>query len=142
MKPIITACSHEVELFSVRTKNKIVRNLINILKPRIEDFDAIAITGYSSSMISPIIAYKLKKNIVLVRKESEERISSYQTEGIHNQRCIFIDDCIATGDTFMRINKGLKLIKCTLVGFILYNDGGYMNGQLYKKIPSWGNATI
>ena len=136
IKSKISACSHEVELFDTKTRTKIVKTLLKILKPRIEEFDAIAISGYSMAMISPILADKLKKNIVLVRKPSEDRISSYRAEGIHYQRCIIIDDLICSGFTFIRIIDGLKEIHCTTIGFVLYNDS--MTRHQYKDIPCWG----
>jgi len=132
----ITVCSHEAELFTTKTRTEIVKTLIKILKPRKKEFDAIAISGYSMAMISPIVADKLKKNIVLVRKPSELRISSYEVEGLHNQRCIIIDDLICTGNTFRRVLDGLKKIDCTPVGFVVYNTSSSNDQE--SGVPCWG----
>ena len=132
----ITVCFHEAELFTTKTRTEIVKTLIKILNPRKKEFDAIAISGYSMAMISPIVADKLKKNLVLVRKPSELRISSYGVEGLHNQRCIIIDDLICTGNTFRRVLDGLKKIDCTPVGFVVYNTSSSNNKE--SGVPCWG----
>lgn len=116
----MTACSHEKQLFDVKERDVLVNTAVEILKTWSDEFDAIAISGYSSAMIVPIIANALKKNIVLVRKASESRYSSYETEGIHGQRVLFFDDLVATGSTARRITDGLKTIYCKMVGYYLY----------------------
>lgn len=116
----MTACSHEKQLFDVKERDVLVNTAVEILKTWSDEFDAIAISGYSSAMIVPIIANALKKNIVLVRKASESRYSSYETEGIHGQRVLFFDDLVSTGTTARRITDGLKTIDCKMVGYYLY----------------------
>lgn len=120
-KPV-TACGHEEKIFQIHTRDKIVKRAVDVLQTWSKHFDAIAISGYSSAMVVPIIADKLKKNIVLVRKPSEVRNSDYNVEGEHNQRVLFFDDLISTGDTIRRIHDGLKLIKCKMVGLYLYES--------------------
>lgn len=119
-EPSITACSHEEQLFQKEKRDKIVRDLVKQLTPHIDKFDAIAVSGYSMALIGPIIADRLNKNIVLVRKDSEDRRSGHIVEGIHNQRCIFIDDLIDYGKTFDRVWTNVQSIGCTVVGYILY----------------------
>lgn len=118
----LTACGHEKVVFTVKTRNAMIRHAVSILKTWSKDFDAIAMSGYSSAMVAPIIAHKLKKNLVLVRKESETRFSNHKVEGQHGQRVLFLDDLVDSGNTFRRIKAGVESIDCRLVGTYLYNS--------------------
>lgn len=122
--PVVTSCGHERKLFQVDTFKEALDFLLASVTPYEQDFDAIAVSGYSSAMIVPALALKLNKNSVLVRKDSEERNSSYKTEGVHNQRVLFVDDLVSTGDTFERVYKGLQRIGCKIVGYALYENRG------------------
>ena len=132
------ASTHMEYAFLYASRNIIIEKIIKALTPKIKKFDSIVVSGYSMALIGSIVAHTLKKNIVLVRKPSEDRISSYRAEGIHYQRCIIIDDLICSGFTFIRIIDGLKEIHCTTIGFMLYNDS--TNRHQYKDIPCWGNV--
>lgn len=136
----MTACSHEKQLFDVKERDVLVNIAVEILKTWSDDFDAIAISGYSSAMIVPIIANALKKNIVLVRKTSESRYSSYDTEGIHGQRVLFFDDLVSSGTTARRITDGLKTIGCKMVGFYLYKIPHAP--ELYSIMPDAVNMML
>lgn len=115
-------CSHLRGLFEPDDRNKIVDYLFNYLIQRTNEFDAIIVSGYSMSLVAPIIAYKLDKNIVLVRKEDEDCHSSYLVEGVRDQRCIIIDDLIASGDTVRYcIKQAESYLDCKVVGIILYD---------------------
>jgi len=120
----LTACRHERVIFTVKSRNRLVKEAVEILKTWTKDFDAIAVSGYSSALVVPIIAHKLKKNIVLVRKTSETRFSNHNVEGQHGQRVLFFDDLIDSGSTFRHIKKGVESISCRLVGTYLYNSFG------------------
>lgn len=122
-KVCLTACSHEREIFVLKDRELIIKTAVEILKTWRKDFDAIAVSGYSSALTASIVASKLRKNIVLVRKDCESRNSSYNVEGIHGQRVLFFDDLISSGDTMKRIRDGIKTIRCNLVGFYLYKHG-------------------
>ena len=52
----ITACGHERKMFDLKERTKVVTMLMRRLKPHVDDFDALAISGYSMTMIAPIIA--------------------------------------------------------------------------------------
>lgn len=117
----LTSCGHERAVFTIKNRDKLIREAVAVLKTWAKDFDAIAMSGYSSAMIAPIIAHKLKKNLVLVRKKSEERQSHHKVEGQHGQRVLFLDDLIDSGDTFCRIKDGVESIGCRIVGTYLYN---------------------
>lgn len=139
------SCSHEQVLFNLHQRDFTVKKLIRILKPKVDEFDAICASGYSSALIAPIIADKLKKNIVLVRKPSESRHSRYAVEGISNQRCLFLDDLISSGKTISHVHKKLKDIDCSIAGIVLYNDSWdadtykivELKGKKETEIPIW-----
>jgi adenine/guanine phosphoribosyltransferase-like PRPP-binding protein len=117
----VSGCYHLLDVFDLKNRNKIIKYLTDCLKPFVEEFDAVVVSGYSMALIAPIIAHKLKKNIVLVRKKSEQRHSSFDVEGMHNQRCIIIDDLIASGHTFETMIHYVKNIDCKVVGYITYD---------------------
>lgn len=127
MKPV-KACGWLKNVLNIKQRNKIVNFLYKNLKPHVETFDAIAISGYSMALIAPIIAHRLKKEMIIVRKEREPCHSDLIFEGKENQKCIIIDDLVASGGTLSHINKNLKLHGCEIVGVALYHDSGpYFN---------------
>ena len=119
----LTACAHEKAIFTIKHRDKLISEAVKVLRTWRSHFDAIAVSGYSSAMTASIVASKLRKNLVLVRKESEERFSNHIVEGQHNQRVLFFDDLIDTGGTFRRIRNGVEKIGCRIVGVYLYNPG-------------------
>jgi len=120
--PVMKACSHLEKLFDIKSRTIIVKELIALLKPHLDEFDAIAVSGYSMALVVPILAYKLKKEIILVRKDGEQRHSSLDVEGKSDQRVVFVDDLISSRSTYEHVEKGLKTIDCTIVGMVMYED--------------------
>lgn len=108
----LTCCSHERQLFTLETAREVLDYLVRCTAKHLHEFDAIAVSGYSSAMIAPALAMAINKNIVLVRKPSEHRNSGYAVEGVHNQRVLFVDDLVASGSTFGRVQQGLLDIGC------------------------------
>lgn len=99
---------------------EVVNNIVVELEPICNKFDAIAVSGASMMLIAPIVAYKLKKNVILVRKPEEVCNSSYRVEGKHSQTYIIIDDLVASGDTIRRIKEGADTIDCKCFGVCVY----------------------
>jgi len=119
------------------TREEIVKKIVAHLKPRKKEFDAIAVSGYSMSLIAPIVASKLNKELVLVRKYSDNRHSSFMAEGIHKQRCIVIDDCVDSGATMSHVIEHVKeLLEGSVVGIVLYNDWREPN-ESACGVPIW-----
>jgi adenine/guanine phosphoribosyltransferase-like PRPP-binding protein len=133
--PVMKACSHLEKLFDIKSRTIIVKELIALLKPHLDEFDAIAVSGYSMALVVPILAYKLKKEIILVRKDSEERHSSHNVEGKSDQRVVFVDDLISSRSTYNHVEKGLRTIDCTIVGIVMYEDA---YPWIKETDPLWG----
>jgi len=93
------------------------------------------------ALIGSIVAHELKKNIVLVRKDGDNAHSDYVTEGLLKQRCVFIDDLVATAATFQHVIHQLKKVKGSIVGVVLYYDYDecYM-GETH--IDQWDNQAL
>ncbi len=78
-------------------------------------FDAIAFAGMSGAIIAPMVAYKLNKPLIVVRKESDTSISGNSHSSRMVEGCIFartyliIDDFIDTGNTIKRIIDQIKV---------------------------------
>jgi len=128
-------CSHLKKLFDEKEKRKVVDKAYKTLKAHSEEFDAIAVSGMSMALIGPILAWRLNKKVCLVRKPSENSHSSFVFEGYENQRVAFVDDLIATGNTFRYVETELAKRNCKIVGIYLYWDDD--TGRKLCGITRW-----
>jgi hypothetical protein len=89
-----------------------------------KDFDAIAFRGLSGGLFAPILAFKMKKTLLAVRK-GEGSHSDQMVEGdFAAKRYIIVDDFIAGGSTVYNIMKEIHDElhgKAECVGFFGYN---------------------
>ena len=69
---------------------------VDQLTPHTDKFDAIAVCGASGMLIGSVVADKLGKNIILVRKKSDKNHSAYKVEGPKDGRYLVLDDLIET----------------------------------------------
>ena len=121
--------------------NKLSRNIhkANII------FESIAFRGMSWTLVAPTIAFRLKKNPVLIRKECDGSHSgrSIEAEG-DIVDYIIIDDLIESGDTMKKIieamnGRGITPDHCK--GIFLYGSTSkqtVFEGQIkeaHYKIP-------
>lgn len=90
---------------SLDNLESVVRKTTKVLREHIDEFDSIAVTGTSGLLVGVPAAMRLKKPIVIVRKE-EDGSHDYRTV-INAQnmgrRVLFLDDLVATGDTRQRV---------------------------------------
>lgn len=99
-------------------RKKTVNKLVKFIKSLNLEFDAIAFRGVSGALIAPIVADKLGKGLVIVRKKKENSHSYQETEGyVRSEKYIIIDDIMDSGTTIKEIVKNLSS-KC--VGCFLY----------------------
>jgi hypothetical protein len=80
------------------------QNVIDALKPYVNQFDSIAFRGMSGALIGPVVAMALNKNIIMVRKKDGNH-SYMPVEGyIATKSYVIVDDFIDSGAT-------IKIIK-------------------------------
>jgi len=122
------------------TRDVIVPKLVeNITNFGLDKFDAIVFRGMSGALVAPIVAYLLKKPVVLVRKDKNTH-STYWVEGLHEvNRYIVIDDLICTGKTMNEILTKMSERHAAsfktpheCVGIFLYCQG---HGEKWNNIP-------
>jgi orotate phosphoribosyltransferase len=108
------------------------------------EFSTIAFRGMSGALIAPLIAHKLGKNLLMVRKTGDECHSSHSTEGTHsNENYIIIDDLISSGATVRKtieaVNHMEECREAKCVGIFLYFDWAspYYFKTGAQKIPTW-----
>jgi hypothetical protein len=150
--PKHTGCSHELPLRNPKTLKPILNRVISYLRSRKNDFDGIAVSGYSMGLINPIIAYQLKKLVCVIAKPDEKRNSYEPVEGIHSLRWIMIDDLISSSKTLSRVGMGVEEIEGKLVGLVLWHqdweekktiqfsskyDVSYENRKMDREAPLW-----
>jgi len=88
-------------------------------------FEAIAFRGISGAMVAPAVAYKLGKQLMCIRKTSDQAHTTYIAEGpLTESRYVIIDDQISSGATVLAIRDAIQselnpAHKC--VGIYLYN---------------------
>lgn len=115
---------HNRHLFDLKKQKKIVTQAVKLLKPFVGQFDYLAISGFSGALVAPIVADKLKKQIVLVRKGGDSSHSAnLNVEGPTEGRYIIFDDFIATGHTVNYIKNmitSIPEINLEYIGFYMY----------------------
>lgn len=137
-KYIVTA-PYISPLFCQKDRRKIIKHCVKTLRPIADTFDVIAIQGYSMALIAPMIADRLGKQIVLVRKKGESSHSSRVIEGLYGKsfNYIIIDDLVASGNTISNLTYSISVYG-TCVGIYLYNMGSYDTRSSINSIPIVG----
>jgi adenine/guanine phosphoribosyltransferase-like PRPP-binding protein len=73
------------------------------------EFDTIVFRGMSGALIAPIVAHKMGKEIVMLRKKDEQTHSIFGYEGyLDVQRYVIIDDFVSTGETVAKIIMDMR----------------------------------
>ena len=102
-------------------------------------FDAIAVTGMSATIIGSIVAHKLYKNIIIVRKINDNKNNShsnFDVEGLKNQRYIFIDDLVHSGGTLNNVIKGCSILNCKIIGAYMWQSPEFNNCLFYNNVKN------
>lgn len=110
----------------------IVKEAVKALK--VIEFDTIAFRGISGALIAPIVAHKLKKEIVLIRKPESQSHSYDMFEGfLRTERYVIIDDLVCSGSTVSETIKKVtqNVPGAKFVGVYLYHDSAYGEGPGY-----------
>jgi orotate phosphoribosyltransferase len=84
--------------------DRYLRKAVRVLKDI--DFDAIAFRGMSGALIAPLLAHKLGKTLIMVRKRGVDCHSGHCVEGDRGaRRWIIVDDFISSGHTVETIKE-------------------------------------
>ena len=71
------------------------------------DFDTFVVTGVSGMCIGFLLARRMKKYILVIRKSDQESHGGLWV-GTFGRRWVFLDDFQATGATLSRVKKAVK----------------------------------
>lgn len=118
-----------------------IRQCVEALKG--VEFDSFAFCGLSGAVIAPILAYRMGKELIMIRKNggNDGSHSKQFAEGfqLENQRIIIIDDLVCSWETMKNIVKGLNRFipnkRYELVGYVLY-DEGRRYGSIKLQMPN------
>lgn len=98
-------------VYGVETKDMeaLLASLEKLLKHK--EFDSVVFTGLSGAMVAPILAYRLDKHLVGVRKPNDGSHSVDSIEKAFGEkigRYIIVDDFICSGTTVQRVLDTIK----------------------------------
>ena len=85
-----------------KLRRQTISRTVRHLKPIIDTFDAIAVSGVSGMLIGVPVADMLDKPLIVVRKEHNTH-SDCLVEGSIEGRYLIVDDLINTGETINTI---------------------------------------
>lgn len=125
-------------------REKVIKQAVKLLSPRLDEFDVIACRGYSGMIVAPTIAYLLKTEIFIVRKSGEATHSAKSCMGSLGYRYLVIDDFIQTGETIRQItqeldieHKRFDMKPGEIIGIYLYEKLEMNSGKSWHGIPYW-----
>jgi hypothetical protein len=130
--------------------DRVIKELIKFIKASQVEFDSIAFRGMSGALIAPIVAFKMKKDLILVRKK-ESSHSNHAVEGNKaTRRYIIIDDFVGGGTTLdtivSTINNDVNFREARPVAIFLYRScdaiqsRGFIlikSGELKVEVPQY-----
>ena len=86
-----------------------MRDVVKYLTPMKNEFDSIACSGVSGITFGSVLAYRLNKPLVVVRKQKESSHASYSVEnGFNGMRYLIVDDFVCSGHTIAYIYYRIK----------------------------------
>lgn len=110
--PDVVKSDYLSEIMSPIGLQKTVRKVCRIIRTSGVKFDAVAFRGFSGAIIAPMVACRMKKGFLAVRKSKEYEAchSSQLVEGAVKVDCryIIVDDLISSGATIWNIVETLK----------------------------------
>ena len=118
----VETSSHLERVLDPRKRQDTIQWLVDTLKPHVDKFDAIVVCG-ASGMLLASVADVLHKNLILVRKSSDDSHSTVPVEGPRDGRYIILDDMIDTGHTIQWMYDTMFSFNqyATCVGIVLYH---------------------
>ena len=138
MKPAkheIRCASHLVPMLNPKRARFTAKQVVRMIRERKLEFDAIACRGISGLLIAPIVAMRLNKTLIVVRK-GEKTHSGYEVEGDHGaKRYLILDDFIDCGDTVRAITEQIFVVNqgARCVGFIAYKRLSFDTDEPFER---------
>jgi adenine/guanine phosphoribosyltransferase-like PRPP-binding protein len=127
LPPMIQGSDHLAKIFEgPKIYSKIVLDAMKALKPRSKEFEAIAMRGFSGSLLGPTLAYLLQKHMIIVRKEPGHSVKD-SVQGRRVGTYLIVDDFISSGDTIKSIVENIRKhagTAMTPVGIYLWRGSG------------------
>jgi adenine/guanine phosphoribosyltransferase-like PRPP-binding protein len=115
-------------------RNRLLKRCRRELR-KFDDFDTIAFSGNSGSLMSFPLAHKLNKEIIVVRKPRQIEMAHgcFLIEGVipFNRKIVIVDDFVSAGKTVRYIVNTIReedkkrnngITTCEFVGILLYNQ--------------------
>jgi len=107
---------------SLKNLDKTVRKTTKALRDHDDEFDSIAVSGMSGVIVGVPVALRLKKPLIVVRKESDNSHHGggeiINRQGI-GERVLFLDDFVSSGETQDYVTDKIE------------NEGGTIIAQFY-----------
>lgn len=105
----IQGASHTCRVINHKLRNKAIIKTVCDLRKLPFGFDSIACSsGISGLIVVPQVAELLKKNIVIVRKSTDNCYSDFLIEGAPPFRYVIVDDLVCSGKTIRHIMNSIK----------------------------------
>lgn len=94
---------------NIQRRKKILDMMVSMIVKSNIEFDTIVFTGMSGALISPSVADRLEKQVLLLRKDKDDCHSSCRMEGFYKcENYIIIDDQVSSGNTVLRIMEAMN----------------------------------
>ena len=125
------------KILEIEQSKELIPLAVKALKTRAKEFEAIACRGMSGALIASVLAYELKKPLIIVRKDKDNTHSCYSVEGIENASTyLIVDDFVSSGETanaiLEKVSEFSPNAKC--IGVFEYNRI-YEDRLKLKKYP-------
>jgi adenine/guanine phosphoribosyltransferase-like PRPP-binding protein len=138
--PKINCASYLTTMMDPATRDAKVRQTIEFLQRH--EFDALAVRGLSGLIIAPIVADRMNKTLLIVRKPKDTNHSYRKVEGDYGaKRYIILDDLVSSGDTVRAIEaairKDVPTALCLGVYQYLYPKDGVLRSVPFWDSPEW-----
>lgn len=105
-----------------------IRDATASLRKHRSEFDSIIVTGLSGVLVGTTVSLRLKKPLVVLRKECEDSHSARgQLLNVSRlgERVLFLDDFISDGETWRRTQSAVERVSSRVVARYLYRDDVY-----------------
>lgn len=107
-----------------KKRQKVLKKTVDVLRKHRKKFDTIVFCGMSGALVAPVVADRLRKGMMLVRKKSDNRHSTFEVEGVIPERYVIVDDLVDSCSTVQfiieKIAAECPAAKC--VGLLLYDQ--------------------